>query len=228
MMPPAVTCEVPLATADGAVLTCAYQAFTTMQRTRYQHRSPAQVAAGKLGEIDADSGTYLFDCVGFAAWLVRAAAPAAARTLYRETGVSPHNLPGPARWRAFLDDIPDTGNTVGWRPVEEVIPGTVICWPLADDSTGRKGHWVLVVSDPVPREPGVELIAVMDAAIAPHGPLDTRRTDSRCQPADDGRPSGLGIGTMALLRSGSSVAGIRWAPHSRDVHTPVSMGIPLS
>lgn len=182
----------------------------TLNTTEYSH-------GFRVNERD---GVYVFDCSGFADWLLSKAAPRA-RAAVR------HGLKQRPLARDFqrrLAALPGGRERYGWRRVErvaEIEPGDVVAWlkPKIIQSANT-GHVAFAVHRPVPA-PGYTnayLVRLADSTSLLHDD-DTRAGGS-----------GFGFGTILLVadpETGAPVAygwvGLRW----RSFETPIAIGRPL-
>jgi hypothetical protein len=166
-------------------------------------------------------GSYKFDCSGMVHWVLRKAAPAAARSTFYGAAQRPL-----ARdFQRRIARAPTDRARAGWRRiarVSELMPGDVVAWikPKEIDSPNT-GHTGFVVLPPV-RVPGYEnafLVRLADSTRLLHDD-DTRV----------GR-TGFGFGTILLIadpETGAPVAygwaALRW----RAFETEISLGRPES
>ncbi len=169
--------------------------------------------------VNERRGSYKFDCSGMVQWVLRKAAPTAART----TNVGPAERPLARDFQRRIARAPTDRARGGWRRVarvSEIRPGDVLAWikPQEIDSPNT-GHAAFVVLPPV-RVAGYEnayLVRIADSTRLMHDE-DTRV----------GR-TGFGFGTILLVadpETGAPVAygwvGLRW----RAFSTAISIGRP--
>jgi hypothetical protein len=180
--------------------------FSTMTATRYQHRNREDVAAG----------TYFYDCVGFVTYALGRAAPAARSTIMH--AIRRGFVPSPARYVRLFDEL--DGTQTGWTPVRlvrDLHPGDIVAWTYEHPASSN-GHAFVVASPPQPDGRRSALVRVWDSTATPHGPHDTRRTDPKNLPGPNGKPSGLGSGTVRIdTNIDGTLATVHWSPTSSAV-----------
>lgn len=73
---------------------------------------------------------------------------------------------------------------------------------------------------------GSYALLVYDSTATPHGPADTRRSDSRNEVGPNGLPSGLGMGTIHLIPDGSTGApvAVAWTVGTAPTTAPIGIG----
>lgn len=182
-------------------------------------RSLAETEYSHATFVNERRGSYKFDCSGMVQWVLRKAAPQAARSTY----VGPAERPLARDFQRRIARAPVDRARAGWRRVarvNELRPGDVIAWikPAEIDSPNT-GHTAFVVLPPV-RVEGYEnayLVRIADSTRLMHDE-DTRA----------GR-TGFGFGTIMLVAdpdTGAPVAygwvGLRW----RAFATAISLGRP--
>jgi hypothetical protein len=195
--PPVSNPPVPLTNEAG-------REYRVMSETRYQH---LRVVSG---------GRFFYDCVGFLAYALGQADPVALATINRTFSIAAHRVPSPARFVSLFDRL--DGAQLGWRPIRRVAdlePGDVIAWTYVNP-TGSNGHAAVVAEAPVASSAGSYLVTVWDSTATPHGPADTRRVNPRNLPGPNGRPSGLGSGTIRVdaRPDTGAVLAVHWSPSS--------------
>jgi hypothetical protein len=194
--------------------------------------NPIMRAIGKMSEnlsgseyshgfrVDERAGVYVFDCSGFADWLLAKTAPRARASL--RYGLKQRPLARDFQRR--LAALPAGSERHGWRRVPriaEIEPGDVIAWlKPAIIRSANTGHVAFAVHRPVPA-PGYDhayLVRVADSTSLLHD--DDTRT---------GR-TGFGFGTILLVadpETGAPIAygwvAMRW----RSFETPIAIGRPL-
>jgi len=170
--------------------------------------------------VNEREGVYVFDCSGFADWLLGKAAPLARASL--RFGLKQRPLARDFQRR--LARLPTATERSGWRRVARVVdiePGDVVAWLKPDIiRSPNTGHVAFAVHRPVPA-PGygdAYLVRVADSTSLLHDD-DTRV----------GR-NGFGLGTILLVadpETGAPVAygwaGLRW----RSFETPIALGRPV-
>lgn len=182
-------------------------------------RSLAESEYSHATVVNERRGSYRFDCSGMVQWVLRRAAPQAARSTY----VGPAARPLARDFQRRIARAPTERVRAGWRRVARVrdlAPGDVVAWikPQEIDSPNT-GHVAIVVLPPVP-VPGygdAYLVRIADSTRLMHDD-DTRV----------GR-TGFGFGTILLVadpESGAPVAygwaALRW----RAFATDISLGRP--
>lgn len=169
--------------------------------------------------VNERRGSYKFDCSGMVQWVLRRAAPQAARS----TQVGPAARPLARDFQRRIARAPVDRARAGWKRVARVsdlAPGDVVAWikPPEIDSPNT-GHVAFVVLPPV-RVAGYEnayLVRIADSTRLMHD--DDTRVDR----------TGFGFGTILLVadpESGVPVAygwvALRW----RAFATAISLGRP--
>jgi hypothetical protein len=199
----------------------AYGIWETMTQTKYQHHDEENVPAG----------TYYFDCVGWTTFLLEHAASTAAASLREQTGVKdPHRVPTPARYSQFLSGLA-TRPTAGWEAITNVVDvraGDLLAWYPESNNPDERGHAVVAAGPAQRQSDGTYAVVVIDSTGTPHGPDDTRRTDRRALPLADGRPSGLGVGTIGVVADPATGAptSVLWSLGTTPVRKTIGMGRP--
>jgi hypothetical protein len=220
--PPAVGVQAPIGPAGASsVAAGAYGVWETMTKTRYQHHD----------EEDVPAGTYYFDCVGWTTFLLEHAASAAAASLRQQTSVTnPKRVPSPTRYAQFLSGL--SGHpAAGWQAiatVADIRAGDLIAWYPESNNPDEQGHAVVAAGMPQRQPDGSFAEVVIDSTATAHGPDDTRRTDHRNLPLADGRPSGLGVGTIGLVADPSTGAptSVLWSLGTTPVRKSIGIGRP--
>jgi hypothetical protein len=220
--PPQVAAQAPIGPAGASTVAAgAYGVWETMTSTKYQHHDVESVPAG----------TYYFDCVGWTTFLLEHAATTAAASLRQQTRVTdPHRVPSPTRYAQFMSGLA-AHPTAGWQAIANVADiraGDLLAWYPESNNPDEAGHAV-VAAGPVQRQSdGTYALVVIDSTGTPHGPDDTRRTDRRDLPLADGRPSGLGVGTIGLVADPATGAptSVLWSLGTTPVHKAIGMGRP--
>jgi hypothetical protein len=186
------------------VLDATVQAWTTMTWTIYAHTD----------KVDAAAGTYQFDCVGATNYFLSVGAPAANRVMRTALGIGAAYVPRPQAMAGYFAALPAGGNG-SWTPVRTltaVAPGDIIAVPPRA-GTAESGHALIVAGPPLLLANGDDALLVFDSTATPHGPSDSRTWDPRNRPlpADathpNGRPSGLGHGTIMIAPTASGAPG---------------------
>jgi hypothetical protein len=199
------------------VLTEAAHEFMTMTATRYQHRNLE----------NATAGTYFYDCVGFVTYALGQAAPTARTTIMSTFSVRAGRVPSPGLYVRLFNQL--NGTQAGWAPVHRIadlLPGDVVAWSYDSASSSNesgsdhtsRGHAFIVAAAPQPDGTNSYLVQVWDSTATPHGPNDSRRTNPKNQPGPNGKPSGLGTGTVRLDANADGALGtVHWSPTSGTV-----------
>lgn len=202
----------------GPLFEEALREFTDMKTTLYQHKT----------EVDRNSGSYKYDCVGFVSYAVKQAAPKAWETIVRVRDIKKGYFPSPPSYQKFFVGLLEKPEK-GWEAVlraADLRPGDVVSW---DYKTQRAvGHAVIIATLPQKAADDIWEITVYDATSTPHSE-DSRPTDSRAQVSEtSGRPSGLGRGVMAFITDPTTGAltGYRWTPKGKTVLCPIGAGRP--
>jgi len=220
---PAVHAQAPLGPAGSSpTAQSAFHQYDTMQQTLYQHKRAVDVATGH----------YFYDCVGFVTWTLDNNAPTAAQAMRTATGVtSMARVPAPPRYQSFFADLP-AHPANGWQAVTavaDVRAGDVLAWPNEPNNTDENGHAVLAAGVPVKQSDGTWALAVLDSTATPHGPDDTRRSNPDNLPGPNGKPSGLGIGTIGLVVDPNGApSGVQWSLGVKTTQVPISIGRPTA
>jgi hypothetical protein len=194
--------------------------FWTMKSTLYQHQT----------QVDRDTGSYKYDCVGFVSYALKQAAPQAWATIAKVTGLAKGRIPNPQRYREFFANLAEKTQP-GWKAVAKAAdlrPGDVVAWEHKTETSS--GHAVIVGSHPVAGPEGSWVVEIYDSTSAPHGD-DSRPNDPRSQILEtSGRHSGLGHGVMEFLADPASGAltGVRWSPKAKGITVPIAAGRPTS
>jgi hypothetical protein len=218
-----------LAAPVSAVLTEAEHEFSTMTATRYQHHNVE----------NAVPGTYFYDCVGFVTYALDQAAPAAHSTIMTRFSVRPGRVPSPGLFVQLFGQL--NGTQAGWAPVHRVadlLLGDVVAWSYDNAASSNepghdhmsRGHAFIVAAAPQPDGTNSYLVQVWDSTATPHGPNDTRRTNPKNLPGPNGKPSGLGTGTVRLdANADGALANVHWSPTSGTVpDAHLAMGRPTA
>lgn len=170
-------------------------------------------------QVNVRQGVYRFDCSLMAQWVLKRAAPTAAKTVSAGLGWRPLA----ADFQRRIASVASSKERGGWRRVvrvQDAAPGDVIAWvkPTIIESKNT-GHVAFVVLPPTPVTGYSDafLVRVVDATSLLHAD-DTRR---------DG--SGFGLGTILLVvdpLTGSPRAygwvGLEW----RAFETAIAIGRP--
>jgi hypothetical protein len=218
-------------TAPGpsSLATEAEREFTTMTATRYQHHN----------QENATAGTYFYDCVGFVTYALGRAVPTAQSTILTTFSIRPGFVPSPGLYVRLFNQL--DGTQAGWSAVQHVAdlaPGDIVAWSYDRASSSNepghdhssRGHAFVVAAAPQPDGPNRFLVQVWDSTATPHGPNDTRRTNPKNLPGPNGKPSGLGTGTVQLdARPDGTLVTVHWTPTSGPVPAAhFAMGHPTS
>lgn len=220
---PSVPAQAPIGPAGSSpTARSAFEQYDSMQQTQYQHKR----------DVDVATGRYFYDCVGFVTWTLDNHAPTAARAMRTATGVtSASRVPTPTRYENFFADL-SSHPVDGWQAVTDVASiqaGDVLAWPNEPNNTDENGHAVLAAGAPVARGDGTWVLAVVDSTATPHGADDTRRTNPHNLPGPNGKPSGLGIGTIGLVvDSNGAPTAVRWSLGAKETRVPIGIGRPTS
>jgi hypothetical protein len=175
----------------SAVLESVAEQFRTMTATRYQHHS----------QEDAGAGTYFYDCVGLTSYTLRLAAPNALKAVLDRFQIRRGYVPTPSHYTQWFLEL-ESRSSDFWIAVprlSDVRTGDLLAWNVHPVDPQTPGHSVIAAGIPVPISNGSFSLLVYDSTSTPHGPDDTRITDARNQPGPNGRPSGLGMGTLELF-----------------------------
>ncbi len=170
--------------------------------------------------VNERDGVYVFDCSGFADWLLGKAAPLARASLRNGS----KQRPLARDFQRRLARLPPNVERSGWRRVPRVVdiePGDVVAWLKPEIiRSPNTGHVAFAVHRPI-RAAGYDnayLVRIADSTSLLHDD-DTRA----------GR-SGFGLGTILLVadpETGAPVAygwvGLRW----RSFETPIAIGRPV-
>lgn len=206
--------------APSPVLRFAKEEFAGMKSTVYQHKT----------QVDAKTGDYRYDCVGFVSHALRHAAPQAWASTTKTLGLAKGHIPSPGGYRRFFSGLA-TQPQPGWEMVAKVAdlrPGDVVAWEYKTERSS--GHAAIIGSTPVKGSDGSWTVEVYDSTSARHAE-DSRPNDPRTETLEaTGRKSGLGHGTMALLENPATgaLAGYRWSPKAKGVLVPIAAGRPKS
>ena len=211
------------------VLAEAQHEFTTMTATRYQHHNVENAAAG----------TYFYDCVGFVTYALSQAAPVAHSTIMTKFSVRQGRVPSPGLYVQLFDQL--DGSQAGWAPVHRVadlLPGDIVSWSYDNATSSNepghehasRGHAFVVAAAPQADGTNSFLVQVFDSTGTPHGPKDSRRTNPKNLPGPNGKPSGLGTGTVRLdADAAGALVNVHWTPTSGTVSAAdFAMGAPTS
>jgi hypothetical protein len=171
--------------------------FRTMASTRYEHHF----------HEDAGAGIYYYDCVGMTSYTMHLATPKALQAVLDDLQIRPGYVPTPsayALWFRALDLAPHPY----WDAVPRVADlraGDILAWNVDIDTPHppEPGHSVIAAGPPLPLSDGSFALLAFDSTATPHGPLDSRLTDPRNEIGPNGRPSGLGKGTLQLFVDGN-------------------------
>ncbi len=220
-----VTAQVPVGTAgSSATAANAFGVWQTMKQTRYQHTYSENVA----------QGSYFVDCVGWTTFLLSRSAPTATASLRAGTGVmNTHFVPTPLKYETFFNSLSNKPQP-GWSTIASVAnlqPGDIMAWQPEPNNSGKTvGHAVVVIGSAVQQADGSYAVPVMDSTSAPgHGPDDTRRTDPRNLPNSGGKPSGVGIGTLAFTVNDSGFpTAVIWSLGTKPKSKMIGMARPMS
>lgn len=217
------------APSAAPVLAEAQHEFTTMTATRYQHHNVE----------DAAAGTYFYDCVGFVTYALGQAAPVARATIMTKFSIRPGRVPSPGLYVKLFDQL--DGSQAGWAAVHRVadlLPGDIVSWSydaaVSSNEPGHdhaaRGHAFVVAAAPQADGASTFLVQVFDSTASPHGPNDSRRTNPKNLPGPNGKPSGLGTGTVRLdTGAAGALVNVHWTPTSGTVSAAhFAMGAPTS
>jgi hypothetical protein len=229
------------AASSSPTLASAYTQFVSMVCTHYQHAETE----------DVGMGFYYYDCVGFTGYTVRTTTPNAWASLQQGTGIRSGYVPTPGQFVTFFGDLVTANPSslpAGWQSVATgaaILPGDVLAWNPEANNTAEAGHSVMALSAPNPKGGGRYELIVMDSTATTHGRDDTRQTsnplsarnaplgssgdDGAPDPAPATAPSGLGIGTIALVTDSSgTVTGIEWTVGTAVEQVTFGAGRPVS
>jgi hypothetical protein len=194
----------PAPASASPVLAATIHAWTTMTWTIYSHTD----------REDAAAGTYQFDCVGATDYFLSLGAPAANDAMRASLHIGARYVPRPQAVADYFAALP-TGGNGRWVPARimaEVRPGDIIAVPPRA-GTDESGHALIVAGPPLLLANGDYALLVYDSTATPHGPSDTRTWDPRNRPLPanathpNGRPSGLGHGTIMIAPTASGAPG---------------------
>ena len=208
------------ATSRGPLYQEAVNQFRTMTSTRYQHKT----------QVDAKSGSYRYDCVGFVSYVLKQAAPQARESAFAALQIKPGRIPSPPKYRAFFASLSERPQK-GWQAVAKVPdlrPGDVVAWEFKTKTSS--GHAVVIGGVPSAGGDGTWNVVVYDSTASPHGE-DSRPDDPRAEVlATNGRRSGLGHGVMSFTAAPvtGALTGYRWTPKSKICIVPIAAGRPTS
>lgn len=218
---PSWSIQAPQAPASaGPLLAEGIQTYQSMTSTQYNH----------VYTINASTGTYFWDCIGFVNWALSQSTPNAWSAFHTAMNV-PTNASGHVGlWATFLtgnpgpswsvvSDVTDlTGGEVMIVPGEIVVGGSVI-YGSASGGTSYPGHAVIIAGPALPLSDGSYAVFVYDSTALPgHGKWDSRNFDSRAlfEPGTT-RKSGTGYGTMRLTVSPTGApTAIYWSASTRS------------
>lgn len=206
--------------SGGPLFEEALKQFKTMTSTRYQHKT----------QVDAQTGSHRYDCVGFVSYAMKQVAPQARESAFKALEIKPGRIPSPPQYRAFFASLAEKPQK-GWQAVtkvSELRPGDVVVWEFKTKTS--RGHAVVIGGVPVAGPDGIWVVKVYDATASPHGE-DSRPNDPRAEVlATNGKRSGLGHGVMAFAADPTTGAltGYRWAPKSKTNIVPIAAGRPTS
>ena len=219
---PQVTTQSPLASSGfSSVLGSAFGQYNTMSQTRYQHKT----------SVNSTAGTYFYDCVGFVNYSLGQSAQIANTEVRTTEHIPSGRIPSPAHYLEFFQQL-STTQYPGWQPVSKVAdiqPGDILAWVNEPNNVDEKGHAVIAAGPPQQVSANTFQIAVIDSTGTPHGPDDTRITNPHNLLGPNGKPSGLGIGTIGIdadPANGKPVA-IHWSISTKAVLLPIGIGRPL-
>lgn len=176
-----VPAEVTLSVGQGQsraadkIIEVVSQLRDSVTDTKYQART----------QVRPRDGFYAWDCSGMAAWILRRAAPRAARAMGKSRPVARDFFKMIARGSARR-------GRHGWQKLAHVSharPGDLFAWLRSPASTSKvTGHVGFFVETPRPLDayPNVYVARIVDATSLPHGD-DTRDYDGE---------GGFGFGTM--------------------------------
>jgi hypothetical protein len=180
-----------------------------MIATRYQHHNQ---------ESEADH-TYFYDCVGFVSYAMSQAAPTAATTTRDTLKIKRGYVPSPASYVRLFGKVDAGTGLPGWAPVSSVAAlqaGDVIAWyydrGAASKPGSASGHAAVIAGPLTQTGSDAYSVLVYDSTATPHGPDDTRRTNPANKPGPNGKPSGLGRGTIGILaKSDGQISAVQWS-----------------
>jgi hypothetical protein len=151
--------------------------------------------------------------------------PEARSTIMTSFSIRPGFVPSPARYVQLFNEL--DGSQSGWTPVRRVAdlrPGDVVAWTY-HHPTNSNGHAFVVAAAPTRDGAGSWLMSVWDSTGTPHGPNDTRRSNPKNLPGANGKPSGLGRGTVRLdTNTDGTLTNVHWSASSGTV-APARYGI---
>ena len=214
-------------TTTTKLLSAVSTTWLTMVWTLYSHHNLE----------NAQIGHYQFDCVGATNYFLSIADPNANNALRASEHIRAHYVPSPKRLAAYLSSLPTTGTPL-WKPVKlasEIGPGEIIAVPPAPGSH-EPGHAMMTAGPAEPLTNGDYAVLVFDSTAFPgHGPLDSRRWDTRDQPLPNvpnkprNRKSGLGYGTVEITTSKSGApANVLWSVGGTEYGGHIQIAQPLS
>ena len=210
-------------TDSSPLLSVVAQQFQTMTATRYDHHFHEDPAAG----------IYYYDCVGMTTYSMRLAAPKALQVLLDSLKIRTGFVPTPSRYAKWFLGLEQISNPF-WQAVTRVVdlqPGDVLAWnvDIENPNPPSPGHSVIAAGPPLPLSDGSWALLVYDSTATPHGRFDTRLTDDRNQIGPNGRPSGLGRGTLQLFADAEGRPNaIGWSVGGRRGRQKIGMARPLS
>ncbi|QJE98302.1 hypothetical protein [Luteolibacter luteus] len=209
----------PLQAADAPLQEEAKHQFETMKSTFYQYRT----------EVNRETGSYRYDCVGFVSYCLRVKTPEAWATVFKETGIGKGRIPSPPKYQVFFAKLPEQPQP-GWQAVpkaSDLKAGDIVAWE--HKTTSAVGHAVILAGDPLKQGDGSWKVEVFDSTGSPHTD-DSRPEDERAQRLPSGKRSGLGRGVMVLIADPETGAltGLRWSLKADAVMVPIAAGRPVS
>lgn len=194
-----------------------------------------------ITHVDESTGTYQFDCSGFAQWVLKQSHPEAARWVARGL---PHR-PLARNFQSRIAKIAADKPRGGWARIErvaEIQPGDVLAWVKPREiKSVNTGHVVFAMLPPRPLTPGSNtyLLRVADATRLWHvddtrnwrGNTANRRVPVGLDTADESpNDQGLGFGTMSIVAdptTGRPTAYGWVATEWRTFDTQIAIGRPL-
>jgi hypothetical protein len=195
LLVPVVAAAEPTDASAGrtaAVMERVWQISETLQHSQYSH----------VTQVNEGEGSYVFDCSGFVAWVLRRAASGAHHSVVSRSK-NRRPLARDYYWE-IARTRPRSGR--GWARVERVLdarPGDVVAWLKPPQvRSANTGHVAFVVEAPVPSQlvDGGYLLRVADASRYYHDD-DEREALGR---------SGFGMGTILIVADPVSQAPVAY------------------
>lgn len=181
--------------------------FTSMQHTRYEHKTA----------IDETNGIYHVDCSSFVGFLLQKSSLQAYTALSIDKG---HARPRAQNFYDFFASLNENEQKEGWQGIkamQSLQTFDIIAWKY-DARLGKKdtGHMVIVYEKPIKEADGRYRVRVLDASKGTHA------NDSRAQKSE----GGIGTGVMWFrVDEEGKPFGVYWSDRSKSMSRhQISMG----